>query len=105
MKKKFILILITAIWISLGTILFAQTNPESVRPLKAVMCTACHGEFGISISPLWPNIASQKKEYLKKQIKVFKDGERMDPLMTPIAKQLTDQDIEELSQYFSTLKR
>lgn len=71
---------------------------------KAAVCAACHGANGISNNPLWPNLAGQKEQYLIKQIKAFKSGERKDPLMTPQAAQLSDQDIENLAAYFSSLK-
>lgn len=71
---------------------------------KAAVCAACHGANGISANPLWPNLAGQKDQYIIKQIKAFKDGTRKDPLMTPQAAQLSDQDIENLAAYFSSLK-
>lgn len=71
---------------------------------KAVQCAACHGAEGISPGPNWPNLAGQKKEYLIKQLKAFKSGERKDPLMTGQAALLSDADVEELAKYFSELK-
>ena len=58
------------------------------------VCAACHGANGISSSPLWPNLAGQKKDYLAKQLKDFKAGTRKDPVMEPQAKQLADAEIE-----------
>ncbi|RTZ80615.1 MAG: cytochrome c [Gammaproteobacteria bacterium] len=71
---------------------------------KAAVCAACHGANGISANPLWPNLRGQKDQYIIKQLKAFKDGTRKDPLMTPQAAQLSDQDIENLAAYFSSLK-
>jgi cytochrome c553 len=53
---------------------------------------------------LWPNLAGQKKGYLIKQMKAFRDGTRVEPSMSPMAKPLTDADIENLAEYYSTLK-
>ena len=39
---------------------------------KAAMCAACHGANGISIAPMYPNLAGQKEAYLVKQLKDFK---------------------------------
>ena len=71
---------------------------------KAILCAACHGENGISTNDIWPNLAGQKKGYLKKQIKAFRDGEREDPSMKPMVANLSDQDIENLATYYSGLK-
>ena len=38
---------------------------------KAAMCAGCHGAAGVSINPMWPNLAGQKEAYLSKQIIVF----------------------------------
>ena len=71
---------------------------------KAAMCAACHGANGISAADIWPNLAGQKAGYLVKQIKAFKSGERKDPSMAPMVANLSDQDIEDLAAYFSSLK-
>lgn len=68
---------------------------------KASTCTACHGQYGIIEHDLWPNLRGQKKLYLAEQLKRFRSGERVDPLMSPMAKNLSDQDIEELAEFYS----
>lgn len=72
--------------------------------VKSAVCAACHGANGISPSPLWPNLAGQKEAYLAKQIKDFRDGNRTDPTMAPMAAGLTDGDIENLAAFFAQLK-
>jgi cytochrome c553 len=71
---------------------------------KAATCVACHGENGISPNDMWPNIAGQKKQYFIKQVKSFRDGERIDPLMSSIARMLSDEDIESLAVYYSQME-
>ncbi len=71
---------------------------------KAAMCAACHGAAGVSANNLWPNLAGQKEGYLAKQMKAFRDGKRKDPMMSGMAKPLSDDDIANLSAYFSSLK-
>ncbi len=70
---------------------------------KSATCAACHGINGISNNPLWPNLAGQKEQYLIKQLRGFRDGERNDPLMTPMARPLSDADIENLAAYYSQM--
>lgn len=43
---------------------------------KSVTCAACHGNNGISMIPMYPNLAGQKEQYLVLQMKAFRDGER-----------------------------
>lgn len=70
---------------------------------KAAICVACHGPEGVSSNPLWPNLAGQKDQYLIKQMKAFRDGERKDPLMSPMSAGLSDDDIANLAAYYSGL--
>lgn len=70
---------------------------------KSATCVACHGSDGVSVNPMWPNLAGQKDMYLVKQMKDFRDGKRNDPVMAPMAKSLTDEDIANLAAYYSGL--
>ena len=71
---------------------------------KAAACAACHGVNGVSMNPIWPNLAGQKDQYLIMQMKAFRDGTRQNPMMSPMAVALTDADIENLAAYYSSLK-
>ena len=71
---------------------------------KSATCAGCHGAAGISANPMWPNLAGQKDAYLVKQMKAFRDGKRSDPMMSPMAKPLSDADIDNLAAYFSSMK-
>ncbi len=71
---------------------------------KSATCAGCHGAEGISANPLWPNLAGQQDAYMVKQMKAFRDGTRSDPMMAPMAKPLSDADIDNLAAYFSSLK-
>ena len=80
-----------------------SVSADGSIPEKAGMCTSCHGALGVSNYDLWPNIAGQKQDYLVRQLKAFRDGSRRDPWMTPMAMPLTDDEIKELADFFSTL--
>lgn len=71
---------------------------------RAGSCAGCHGANGISNNPAWPNLAGQKAQYLEKQLKAFRSGQRQDALMTPMAKPLSDSDIQNLAAYYASLK-
>ena len=70
---------------------------------KAVTCAACHGADGVSVNPLWPNLAGQGASYLVAQLKAFKEGTRENPLMTSQAMMLSEQDMADLAVYFEGL--
>ena len=70
---------------------------------KAMMCSACHGSNGISMIPMYPNLAGQKEQYLILQLKAFRDGERKNMQMSPMAAGLSDTDIENISAYYASL--
>lgn len=73
-------------------------------PEKARLCSACHGERGISANDHWPNIAGQKEQYLIQQLREFKAGRRENEVMSNIAKQLTHAEILELAAHYSSLR-
>lgn len=81
----------------------AAGDPE-VGAANSAVCASCHGDQGVSPNPMWPNLAGQKDQYLIKQLKAFRDGTRSDPLMSPMAKPLTDEDIHNLAAYYSSLE-
>jgi cytochrome c553 len=68
---------------------------------KSATCVACHGPAGNSANPEWPTLAGQNQHYLQQQITLFRDAARPNPLMYPMVKDLTDQDILDLAAYFS----
>ncbi len=88
----------------LGTYLpaHASGDPKAGRAAAAV-CLACHGPQGVSMNPLWPNLAGQKEEYLVKQLKDFRSDERKNPVMSPLAKPLSDSEIDNLAAFFASL--
>jgi cytochrome c553 len=90
---------------------FASTPASAADPVKgsaeagatkAAVCTACHGVNGNSTNPEWPNLAGQNAAYLREQLAMFKAKKRNNPIMQPIVDPLTDQDIADLAEYFST---
>jgi len=83
----------------------AQAADVDAGKAKAATCAACHGPAGISSNPEWPNLAGQQEVYLRKQITAFRDGKRSDPLMAPMVKQLTDEDIKNLAAYYASLRK
>ena len=70
---------------------------------KAITCSACHGAEGNSANAMWPNLAGQNAPYIRAQLAAFKDGSRMDPVMSSQAMFLSDEDMADLAVYFESL--
>lgn len=86
-----------------ATPVLAEGNISAGRQLAAQRCKFCHGEEGLSGSPLVPNHRGQQPHYFVRQLKAFRDGSRQDPMMSIQAGNLSDQDIENLAAYYSSL--
>ena len=71
---------------------------------KSMTCAGCHGAAGISNNGMWPNLAGQKEAYLVSQLKMFRDGQRNNAMMSAMSKGLSDTDIANLAAYYAGLK-
>lgn len=103
-ELKFAVVFSAAVALAAGsTAALAAGNAEAGKA-KSTACGACHGPDGNSVNPEWPKLAGQTPAYLVKQLNEFKSGRRANDLMSPMAKPLSDQDIEDLAAYFSSQK-
>ncbi len=64
-------------------------------------CISCHGVGGVTVNQQWPNLAGQKREYLQKRLLAFRSGEQTAPLMNVIANELSEQQINDVAEYYS----
>ena len=67
----------------------------------AAGCAGCHGEAGIGGNVSGPGLAGQKADYLVVALKAYKTGARDNPVMSAMAKDLGDADIENVAAYFA----
>lgn len=81
----------------------ASAGDAAAGRAKAQICVGCHGATGISALPMYPNLAGQKEQYLVSSMKAYRDGQRNNPIMSPMAKPLSDTDIENLAAYYASL--
>jgi len=83
----------------------AQGNPDMGKQ-KAAACAACHGPDGNApAGQPFPDLAGQTARYLYLQLKDFKEGRRKDALMSPMAANLSREDMFDLAAYFSKQKQ
>ena len=71
------------------------------------ICAACHGIDGRAASggnsALVPNIFAQNKDYLVVKLKDYKSGKINHPQMTLIAQMLTEDQILNVSEWYSKI--
>jgi cytochrome c553 len=80
----------------------APANAADDIEAKAQTCAACHGPNGVPVEPKTiPIIWGQQQSYLMKQLRDYRNGERDNPIMTPIAKGLAQDDLRKLAAYFA----
>jgi cytochrome c553 len=70
----------------------------------ALRCTMCHGPTGISYADS-PNLAGQYAVVIYKQLRDYQSGIRSNAIMTAMARNLTDTEIQQLAAYYASLPR
>jgi len=84
---------------------FATAGDPDAGKARSASCAGCHGAYGISNSPMFPNLAGQKELYLVSALKQYRDGVRNNPMMSGMAKGLSDADIANIASYYTNLKQ
>ncbi|HEX4233864.1 MAG TPA: c-type cytochrome [Caldimonas sp.] len=77
------------------------THAQTAAPPKAEVCAACHGPGGKSTDPMYPILAGQTSRYLYLELRDFQEGRRSDPQMSPMAADLTRDEMHALADYFA----
>lgn len=70
-------------------------------PKASQTCVACHGNDGIGILPEYPSLTGQHADYLEFALKAYRSGQRKNAVMAGMATALTDDDIEQLAEYYA----
>jgi len=85
---------------------YAQMDPAQMAAAreKAQVCVACHGPDGNSQNPDYPILAGQSWRYIYIELKDFKEGRRSDPQMSPMAANLSQEDMVALGNFFAVQK-
>ena len=119
--KKFLIFLVLFIFSSInaeekkstsetGATVKANLSAElqNGKTKAKAICSACHGINGQAAaggnSVIIPNITAQHKDYLIARLKAYKSGKIQHDQMTIVAGMLSDQDIEDVSEWYSRIK-
>jgi cytochrome c553 len=68
------------------------------------VCAACHGEGGNSTNPAVPSLAQQPAQFIAASLFMFREGNRKDAQMSPMAANLSNAEMNQLADYFSKQK-
>jgi cytochrome c553 len=80
----------------------AQPQPPYAERF-ATVCAVCHGAQGVSALPLTPSLAGQPSFYAITQLFLFREGRRLNPLMTAVAKGMSNDDLRGFSDLIGNL--
>lgn len=103
-RRRGCLTFLTAGLLAISTAGTALAGDAAAGRKKAARCQACHGIDGIAKMPNVPNIGGESEFYLTKQLTAFRGGERRDPQMSMMAKNLSDEDIADLAAYYARIE-
>ena len=84
----------------------SKITQKGAKAYADLGCATCHGKGGEGKGNLFPRIGGQHLDYLAKTLQDFRSGERTSDrsgMMAPLAKKLTDDQIESLADYISGL--
>ena len=97
-------IILAACCVMLSAAMPAIAGDPAAGQKKSQTCVACHGPDGNSQAADFPKIAGQHQDYIAKALRDYKSGARKNPIMAPMAANLTTRDIEDLAAYYSSQK-
>ena len=91
----------TLILLLIVPISFSMAGDVEAGKSKSMVCSACHGQDGNSINPLWPSLAGQHKQYTIHTLRAYQNGTRVDAVMQAQVMALTEQDLEDIAAYYN----
>jgi cytochrome c len=104
-RTKFKPVLVISALIAISPAAFALDGAELY---KTKTCLTCHGKDGkTTIMPSYPKIAGQNEAYVLQQLKDIKSGARangMSAAMKGIMHLVSDEEMEALAKYISTMQ-
>src|SRR5262245_65826241 len=108
-----VIVCITALYLHWPVPVLAQDNKRPPDPNRGAViaaqgtagapaCAACHAFDGTSDSTgAFPRIDGQSASYLEQQMRDFASSDRMNAIMSPIAKALSAGDIADVAEYYA----
>lgn len=95
---------IAAILVFFSTLTFAVEYDELQGKMLSLSCASCHGTDGKSVS-ITPTIAGMGKTTMFQTLLAYKNGQKKGTMMQKHVKGFSDAELEQISYYFSKVKR
>lgn len=76
-----------------------KADPEAAPEL----CAACHGANGLGQMEDVPHLAGESPIYIETQLNAFRQGKRVHDIMTPIAHELSPEDIRAVANWYAQI--
>lgn len=104
--KRGLVLIAAALCVMVPLTGYSSTQTERGKA-SAMVCLACHQADGNGLeSPgatSWPRLAGLDSVYLANQLRAFKSGDRSNAEMMPFANMLSDEQIDDVAVYYSSL--
>jgi cytochrome c553 len=112
-QNKIVTCLVATVLFVVVTTAYAAESPDVVKQrigsgdpvagkTQSALCQGCHGEFGLSLEDLIPNLAGQYAVYIAKQLRNFQSGARTHQIMSAMAQTINDTELTNIAAYFSS---
>jgi cytochrome c553 len=82
----------------------ARLDPVQAGKAAAAACAGCHGEAGISKTPGTPSLVGLDPKYFVAAMKAYKNGQRKNDIMKPMASAVADADLDNIALYYALQK-
>jgi len=83
----------------------AATAASKLFDERKAMCAECHGANGLSTNQEVPSLGGMPELYTLLQLVAFREGNRTDPIMTDMIKDMTDDDLRAAAAWITSLPR
>ena len=105
MIRSMLTVVLMAGFVCFASSAFAKGDPANGK-IEVYTCHGCHGITGYqSMNPEYhvPRIAGQNEQYIIDALNEYRSGARKFPTMNAQAHSLTEQQIEDIAAYLSSL--
>lgn len=105
MQQRFLTISLFALAAVLASSAASASGDVAAGKQKAqTVCAACHGLDGTRTADgQYPRLAGQYEDYIVQALHEYKDGQRKNAIMVGMAAPLSEQDIDNVAAYYSSL--
>ena len=79
-------------------------DPVQAGKAAAAACAGCHGETGVSKTPVMPSLVGLYPQYLAAAMEAYRSGHRKNDIMKPMLATANDADISHIALFYALQK-